>query len=847
MEDNRKRGRDEGERDTTDDVGESSSRARRGATDSYEVGESSRVNTEPPTSALSSMNISQSTVQSDLLEVIRRPDNGGIHGIPIQLFVNHFPVTFNNSSIIFKYNVDLKPDEQSKLANYGSSAKISKENIREEGPKYNFKINSVEDVELSQLDGYLKGNFLPNPRNILHGLDLVMKENLTKHMISFRRGFYSRELDDFGRGLIASRGFQHSLKPTKQGLVVCVDYSVLSSQKPVSVLEYLEKILQVNFNKIDPLNSTDREKVEKALKDLEVKVIHRQTDQNYKIAGVTLYPSNDLKFKIKKKNQSKEVRLIDYYMETYKEIEYKNLPCLDVSRNSNNYIPIEFCVLAERQRYLKEYLQHSVRKMKNIAMPDPLERKELICKAVEAKNGPHGGDIAEHFEITVNTSMTVVTGYVMSPPYLKLGDSQNISIKFLPESEDRLWNFKEKSVLKGMQIKPWKILDFTASEDFGILDMNKFVKNFTDISQRLHIQESRFFDRTTSTMDILTKNEAALISLLSSLKGQNSSSQILICVMKEKDQGYKNLKRICETKVGILTQCCLVHNVSMLKINAKVGGSTMELFDPLPHLEKDNSVMFVGATVYHPGSKNTSCPSIAAMVGTTNWPAANKYAARIRPQAHSKGSIHNFGEICMELVNTYTRLNEVHPAKIVVFRDGVSDTQFDMVLNTELKDLKKVLKSHNCEPMITIVVAQKQHLTRLFHMKVGGELEKKNVLSGTVVDTKIIHPRNFDFYLCSHSGINGTSKPVRYTVLFDENGFSSQDIQKVIYNLCYTCARCTKPVSLVPPVYYAKLAASRGRLYLDSLIESYTAASPALFDQGLFKLHDDLKDCMFFC
>ncbi|KAF6151704.1 hypothetical protein GIB67_001987 [Kingdonia uniflora] len=80
------------------------------------------------------------------------------------------------------------------------------------------------------------------------------------------------------------------------------------------------------------------------------------------------------------------------------------------------------------------------------------------------------------------------------------------------------------------------------------------------------------------------------------MKEQNPSSQILIRVMKEKDQGYKNLKRICETKEVILTQCCLVHNVNMakdrylvhllLKINAKVGGSNVELFDPLPHLEK---------------------------------------------------------------------------------------------------------------------------------------------------------------------------------------------------------------------------------------------------------------------
>ncbi|KAF6151701.1 hypothetical protein GIB67_001984 [Kingdonia uniflora] len=317
------------------------------------------------------MSISQSTVQFDLLEVIRiplrRPDNGGRHanyGSAAKIskgdgrlikdkLCSKFPETFPLLKTV--YDGEKFMFSSVKL----TIGEFKVENIREGGPKYNFKINSVENLGLSQLDGYLKARELDDD-------------------------------DDLGCGLIASRGFQHSRKPTTQGLVVCVDYSVLSSQKPVSVLDYLEKILQVNFDKIDPLNSTDREKVEKALRDLEVNVIHRQTDQKYKIAGVTLYPSNDLKFKIKKKNQSKEVMLIDYYLETYKEIEYRNLPCLDVSRNSNNYIPIEFCVLAERQRNPKEDLQHSVRKMKNIAMPDPLERMELICKAAEAKNGPHG-------------------------------------------------------------------------------------------------------------------------------------------------------------------------------------------------------------------------------------------------------------------------------------------------------------------------------------------------------------------------------------------------------------------------------------------------------------------------
>ncbi|PQP99577.1 hypothetical protein Pyn_30159 [Prunus yedoensis var. nudiflora] len=136
-----------------------------------------------------------------------------------------------------------------------------------------------------------------------------------------------------------------------------------------------------------------------------------------------------------------------------------------------------------------------------------------------------------------------------------------------------------------------------------------------------------------------------------------------------------------------------------------------------------------------------------------------------------------------------------------------------------------------------------------------------NVLPGTVVDTIIVHPFEFDFYLCSHYGALGTSKPTRYRVLCDEHWFTSDQLQKLIYDLCFTFARCTKPVSLVPPVYYADLVAYRGRLYHESMegqspasassssSSSSSASSPlsvGSLEERFSKLHADLENTMFF-
>nr|DAD43819.1 TPA_asm: hypothetical protein HUJ06_002050 [Nelumbo nucifera] len=164
-------------------------------------------------------------------------------------------------------------------------------------------------------------------------------------------------------------------------------------------------------------------------------------------------------------------------------------------------------------------------------------------------------------------------------------------------------------------------------------------------------------------------------------------------------------------------------------------------------------------------------------------------------------------------------------------------------------------------PTITLVVAQKRHQTRLFPKDRNQGGPTGNVHPGTVVDTTIVHPWEFDFYLCSHYGSLGTSKPTHYHVLWDEHRFTSDDLQSVIYNLCFTFARCTKPVSLVPPVYYADLVAYRGRQYYEALegsalsasssslsTSSRTTLSSSSFDQSvILKLHKDLENVMFFC
>ena len=75
-------------------------------------------------------------------------------------------------------------------------------------------------------------------------------------------------------------------------------------------------------------------------------------------------------------------------------------------------------------------------------------------------------------------------------------------------------------------------------------------------------------------------------------------------------------------------------------------------------------------------------------------------------------------------------------------------------------------------PKITVVVVGKRHHVRFFPTPTSRKDKSGNCPAGTIVDQEITNPSEFDFYLQSHGGILGTSRPAHYNVLLDENDYS---------------------------------------------------------------------------
>ncbi|KAJ1336803.1 hypothetical protein BSLG_006906 [Batrachochytrium salamandrivorans] len=89
------------------------------------------------------------------------------------------------------------------------------------------------------------------------------------------------------------------------------------------------------------------------------------------------------------------------------------------------------------------------------------------------------------------------------------------------------------------------------------------------------------------------------------------------------------------------------------------------------------------------------------------------------------------------------------PERIVYYRDGVSETQFNVVLRCEIDSIRRACAELDPEyrPTVTFVIVQKRHHARFFPIHPEDADRSGNVLPGTVVDVGVTHPSEFDLHV----------------------------------------------------------------------------------------------------
>lgn len=123
-------------------------------------------------------------------------------------------------------------------------------------------------------------------------------------------------------------------------------------------------------------------------------------------------------------------------------------------------------------------------------------------------------------------------------------------------------------------------------------------------------------------------------------------------------------------------------------------------------------------------------------------PLACRYAAAAMNQTRRQEAIADAESMATTLLAEYRRSTNTLPQRIIYIRDGVSEGQFAEILRDELPAIRKAARAitgTGPAVKITVIIVKKRHHTRLFAPN------QMNVFPGTVVDTGIVHPIEFDF------------------------------------------------------------------------------------------------------
>ncbi|KAL3887901.1 hypothetical protein ACJMK2_000288 [Sinanodonta woodiana] len=797
----------------------------------------------------------------------QRP-NHGTDGRPIMLRANHFQVRIPKG-VIHHYDIAITPDKCPRRVNReiietmvtAYSQKIfqgqkpvfdGRKNLysrdplpigREkvelevtlpgEGKDRVFKvcIKWMAQVSLYALEEALEGRSRTIPADATQALDVVMRHLPSMTYTPVGRSFFSPPEGydhPLGGGREVWFGFHQSVRPSHWKMMLNIDVSATAFYKAQPVIEFMCEVLDikdVNEQK-RPLTDSQRVKFTKEIRGLKVEITHcGNMKRKYRVCNVTRRPAQTQSFPLQlESGQTVECTVARYFLERYKmKLQFPHLPCLQVGQEQKHtYLPLEVCNIVGGQRCIKKLTDNQTSTMiKATARSAPDREKEInnLVERADFNNDPY----LKIFGITVHYQMTEVQGRVLPAPKLEYGGRSLSAIQTKAQAvpNQGVWDMRGKQFYSGIEIRVWAIACFapqrTVREDA--------LRNFTQQLQRISndagmpILGQPCFCKYATGPDQVEP-------MFRYLKNTYQGLQLIVVVLPGKTPVYAEVKRVGDILFGLATQCVQAKNVNKttpqtlsnlcLKINVKLGGINNILLPSIRTGVFREPVIFLGADVTHPPAGDASKPSIAAVVGSMDA-HPSRYSATVRVQQHRQEIIQELSSMVRELLIQFYKSTRFKPTRIIFYRDGVSEGQFQQVLSHELRAVREACMKLEMgyQPGITFIAVQKRHHTRLFCADRKDQIGRSgNIPAGTTVDVGITHPTEFDFYLCSHAGIQGTSRPSHYHVLWDDNRFTADELQTLTYQLCHTYVRCTRSVSIPAPAYYAHLVAFRARYHL---------------------------------
>ncbi|KAJ3022179.1 eukaryotic translation initiation factor 2C, 2 [Thoreauomyces humboldtii] len=733
------------------------------------------------------------------------------------------------------------------------------------GPqRYKLRIRKVSEIDMERLHKFLAGVTAEFPRETVMVLEVMLRHKPTLLLESGGTGggFYTPQgASNIRGGLAIHPGWYQSIRPTAGQLLFNLDLSATTFYQTGPLVAVVARFFQRDaIEQVRWDNDRDIQRLDKFLRDVSIEITYRPTGRRrYKIRAITPKSAIHTYIAVGQGTSISYVSVQQYFREQYNiRLQFPHLPCVASGAQLDIIIPMELCRVRENQRHTGRLNERQAADMIRITALLPRNRSMRIENGKQIMHSDEAHLAA--WGVELEPQMMEIPGRILPPPQLSfqafpespvltLGQErlEDIHTRVTEIPDTGTW--KVEGPLKfaeGASLRYWSVAVFGDQRELPVETIQAFVlmlisamedKGMTIHNQRPDIVYGPVKAEVAATLR-LAAERARYTSGIFADEGVTATAadvQLVICIITHKHTVYNDIKRIAETEMGPMTQCAMSRQAMkldagyignlILKLNVKLGGTNvyMDPTDQLTCLGEPMSTMLFGADVTHPPPGTVEGRSIAAVVASMDARFC-EYRASIRIQGSRQEIITDLCVMACELLDLFYERAMCYPKRVVFYRDGVSEGQFSEVAIQEILALKKALEIKGVpDAKVTFLVVNKRHHTRVFPVDEGQAAAgnpimdpKGNVLPGTVVDSDICHPHDFDFYLTSHAGLQGTSKPAHYHVLYDETHFAADDIQEFTYRLCYLFARSSRAVSIVPPAYYAHLVAARARCHAAS-------------------------------
>ncbi|KAJ7688957.1 Piwi domain-containing protein [Mycena rosella] len=736
----------------------------------------------------------------------------------------------------------------------------------ETGPRagatvYTVSIKFDKELDTESLTRYLNGEVGSRDYNtlpIISALNLVLQQHPTRTgvRVGKNKHFFPTADEPFrlSPGIIAFQGFYTSIRPTYKQLMVNVNNCMTAFIEPGNLAEAL---LAFNRNSRGAMPTLPKA----FAKSIKVTTTHLGFKMRKPIKAIASTSARNTFFDCEEFGG--KISVENYFSRKYKiKLSHPaDLPVVDIgSAKRTNYIPAELCEIEPGQPYRGKLSDIETANMIKYACNPPrvnaiaITTQGFPALGLSPVRPPTGG-----FNIGVDTEMAVIPGRELPPPGLTYS-------RGTANARNGSWNIMDVKFHRGATVKSWWVLVVRDGREMlqGQTDpqLKNLVTKFREKLQRSGMQIPEGLPRLLATPPLQNLQDASREAALKEIRkvitntlaaAKNIKPDFILVLLSYRDNYiYPGIKRLGDVDLGLHTIHMQLHkalgderkqdqylsNIA-LKVNTKLGGIN-HLLDPgaMRWLTKEKT-MLVGIDVTHPGpTSREGSPSIAAVVASVDanfvqFPASLRIQ-RPDPNRESKEMLSELRDMLVERLLVYEKKNRALPQRIIVFRDGVSEGQFDIVVREEKAQILEAFQKLSTEargpkpyrPLVAIVICGKRHHARFYPTASNLADRNGNTQPGTVVDKGVTAVFDFDFYLQAHAGLQGTVKPTHYTVVYDELKLTADELQKGTNDFSYLYARATKAVSLVPAAYYADLACERGRYYLnDFMVDDRTTSS----------------------